>query len=111
MMESFVENSKSRKRNEYDTLCSKVSQWAGAKSAVEVTKSKFIEDEHTLKMALMRQKTDAEIEAIKIVADAKVKKINEEKELTISAILNQNKIKQEILILDKQLLLKKIQNV
>lgn len=57
----------SRKRNEYETLCNKVSQCAGAKSAIEVENGKFTEDEHTVKMSLMRLKTDAEIGLIKKV--------------------------------------------
>ncbi|CAG9760530.1 unnamed protein product [Ceutorhynchus assimilis] len=67
-------------RNEYDAMCSKVTQWVGHRAKLENVTIKHIEEEHSLKLEIMERKCAAEIEAIKKESDARIAKIVAEQE-------------------------------
>lgn len=96
---------------EYNNLFSRVSQWTTAKSALEVEKCKFVQEEHDLKMKLMQQKNETEIAALNREADARVKQIESEMQAQLEVIRDQNKIKKDILLLEKQKILKEISSL
>ncbi|CAH0560527.1 unnamed protein product [Brassicogethes aeneus] len=96
-----------RNRNEYEALCANVTQWAGIKSTLEKEKIILLKKEHDEKLNLMKEKNLAEIENLKKETQAKIKKIESEMEATIEGILEQNKIKKEILLLEKAQLVSK----
>lgn len=70
-------SSSKKKRNEYDAMCSKVSQWAASKANLESEKSRFAEEEHNLKIKLLQQKCDTECENMRKESEARIKKIEQ----------------------------------
>nr|CAH7714479.1 unnamed protein product [Callosobruchus chinensis] len=99
-----------RKRNEYDAMCSKVSHWAASKATLESEKIRFAEEEHKKKIQLLQQKCDIECELMRKESEARLKRIEQETQVTIDNLIEYNNLRKEILLLEKHVLLQKIQN-
>lgn len=82
----------------------------GCKSNLEAYKLERLKEEHEEKLRLMREKHAVEIEVIKNESEAKIKKLEQEREAMLEAITEQNKIKKELLLIEKHVALKKIHN-
>ncbi|XP_074041482.1 uncharacterized protein [Leptinotarsa decemlineata] len=79
------ESGNKRKRNEYETLCSKVSHWAEAKSSLEQIKISQMEKENNLKLKIMKDKSEAEIEMMRKETEARIDNSRKELEVTRSS--------------------------
>lgn len=70
-----------------------------------------MEKEYELKLKLMNDKFQVEIELMRKEAEARIERSNKEMAATLEGIKEQNKLKKEILLLEKQyLFLRRSQN-
>ncbi|KAK9751751.1 hypothetical protein QE152_g4855 [Popillia japonica] len=77
-----INNRKNTKIAEHG-ITSRVSQWADAKSQLEVSKNKFLEKKHELKLQFMREKHEVELELMKKKAAHEMKLMEEESRLPL----------------------------
>lgn len=92
-------------------MCSKVSQWAASKANLESEKIRFAEEEHKTKIEMLKRKCNTECELMRKESEAKVQKLEREAEVTIEGIMECNKLKKEILLLEKHVMLQKLKSI